>query len=260
MSRKVLTVMIIPHDDGSVRHLRISYTVLKLFAVVAILATLGGVVSFVAYGRLAVTAAGAQRLEAENERLRVVRGKVEDLARNLEASERAYRQIREMAGIRTAPSGGATPADSVTLSPSSAANLRALTDEERALLARSRNTAPRLWPLTKKGFVTEDFSPRGHEGMDVAVETNTPVLAAGDGVVLAAGTDAVYGKFLAIAHDPSTVTLYGHNALVFARDGELVRQGDIVAQSGNSGRSTAPHLHFEIRKNGVPVDPRAYLR
>lgn len=259
MARKHLTLMIIPHEHGGVRSIRIPYAALKLVAAVGILAVVGGALFLVAWGRLAVTAAEAERLEAENARLRAVRGKVEDLARNLEASERAYRQIREMAGIRgTGARGDGRPVPAPAGSPE---DPRAITAEERELLARSLQTTPRLWPLTKRGFVTEEFNPReGHTGLDIAVESNTPVLASGDGIVVGAGTDSVYGTYLVVQHDPATSTVYAHNALNFVADGDLVRAGDIIAQSGNSGRSTAPHLHFEVRRDGQPVDPRRYLQ
>jgi murein DD-endopeptidase MepM/ murein hydrolase activator NlpD len=256
--------MIIPHEHGGVRSVRVPYVLLKAALAFCVLAGLGGLLFFLAYGRLALTAAEAGRLEAENARLRSVRGKVEDLARNLEESERAYRQIREMAGIRaptpveTRQAGGRAGGSKLS---GSASNPRPLDAEERALLARSVNSVPRLWPLTKKGFVTEEFNPRsGHTGLDIAVQSNTPVLAAADGIVVAAGSDSIYGNFVVVQHDASTLTLYGHNALNFVVDGDLVRQGDIIAQSGNSGRSSAPHLHFEIRKSGQPVDPRRHLK
>jgi murein DD-endopeptidase MepM/ murein hydrolase activator NlpD len=262
-SRKYLTLMIIPHEEGRVRSVRIPYGLAKAGLAAVLLAGLVGVLFLLAYGRLALTAAEAQRLEAENARLRVVKGKVDELAENLEVSERAYRQIREMAGIRTPgatsaqdragsrPAGeGGTPADP-----------RPLDEDERQLLARSINTTPRLWPLTKKGFVTDDFNPaEGHTGLDIAVESNTPVLAAADGIVVGAGRDSIYGNYVILQHDASTQTLYGHNALNFVADGDIVHQGDIIAQSGSTGLSTAPHLHFEIRKNGVEVDPRSYLK
>jgi murein DD-endopeptidase MepM/ murein hydrolase activator NlpD len=263
MSKKYLTLMIIPHEEGGVRSVRVPYALVKAVLAIGALAVLAGVLFFVAYGRLAVTAADAVRLEAENARLRSVRGKVDALARNLEESERAYRQIREMAGIRgSAGAGGASPrAAGEPRSAGTPSNPRPLEAEERELLARSGNSAPRLWPLTKKGFVSEEFNPgAGHTGLDIAVESNTPVLAAGDGIVVAAGSDSVYGNFLILQHDASTQSVYGHNALNFVGDGDLVRQGDIIAQSGNTGRSTAPHLHFEIRKNGVEMDPRRYLQ
>ncbi len=261
MTRKHLTLMIIPHEEGGVRSVRVPYLWLKAALGAGILATLVAVLFLVAYGKLALTAADAQRLEAENERLRAVKGKVEDLARNLEASERAYRQIREMAGIRAVPGEGGAPGSRQRARGGSPSAPRELDREERGLLARSLNTVPRLWPLTKKGFVSEEFNPsRGHRGLDIAVESNTPVLAAADGIVVAAGLDSIYGNFLVVQHDAATATLYGHNALNFVGDGDLVRQGDIIAQSGNSGRSSAPHLHFEVRKNGVEVDPREYLR
>ena len=262
MGRRYLTLMVIPHEEGGVRRIRVPYLLLEVAAAVAVLAVVAGVLLFVAYGRLALTAAEAERLEAENARLRAVQGKVEDLARNLEASERAYRQIREMAGIRDiGPTREPNRTAAAPARPGSVSQPRPLEAEERELLARSRNTVPRLWPLTRKGFVTEEFRPRdGHPGLDIAVERNTPVLAAADGIVVAAGNDSVYGNYVVVQHDPTTVSVYGHNSLGFVTDGDLVRQGDIIAQSGSSGRSSAPHLHFEIRKGGVPVDPRKYLQ
>jgi murein DD-endopeptidase MepM/ murein hydrolase activator NlpD len=262
VTRRHLTLMIIPHErGGGVRRVRVPYALLQATAAIAVLAALAAVLFFVGYGRLALTAAEAERLEAENERLRVVRAKVEDLARNLEASERAYRHIREMAGIRSPGRSAGRSAAGSPGSRGSPSEPRPLDEEERRLLALSTDAVPRLWPLTRKGFVTEEFNPRtGHTGIDIAVESNTPVLATADGVVVAAGRDSVYGNYVVLQHDPATTSLYAHTALNFVGDGELVRQGDIVAQSGNTGRSSAPHLHFEIRKNGVAVDPRTYLR
>jgi murein DD-endopeptidase MepM/ murein hydrolase activator NlpD len=263
VTRKYFTLMIIPHEEGGVKSVRIPYSVVKAALAFVALAVAAGVLLFVAYGRLALTAAEAERLEAENARLRDVKRKVEDLAQNLEASERAYRQIREMAGIRNPPPGTpGTRGGGRAAGPSGSPDRpRQLTTEERELLGRSINTTPRLWPLTKKGFVSEEFNPRSdHKGLDIAIESNTPVLAAADGIVVATGADAVYGNFIVIQHDASTHTVYGHNALNFVADGDLVRQGDIIAQSGNTGRSSAPHLHFEIRKNGTAVDPRSYLQ
>ena len=255
--------MIIPHEEGGVRSVRVPYVVVQVVVGVVLLTGLAGLLFFLAYGRLALTAAEAERLEAENTRLRAVRGKIEELAQNLETSERAYRQIRELAGIRapsatdSAAAGGRRP----SAAAGTLASPRPLDAEERALLGRSLNAVPRLWPLTKKGFVTEEFGgAEGHKGMDIAVESNTPVLAAADGIVVAAGTDSIYGNYVIVQHDASTQTLYGHNALNFVADGDLVHQGDIIAQSGNTGRSTAPHLHFEVRKNGAEVDPRSYLK
>jgi murein DD-endopeptidase MepM/ murein hydrolase activator NlpD len=262
-TRKYLTLMIIPHEHGGVRSVRVPYAWLKAALGLTFLAALGGVLFFVAYGRLALTAAEAERLEHENTRLNAMRGKVEDLARNLEQSEHAYRQIREMAGIRApvAVEAGKVGTGDGALTGQSPSNPRPLEAEERTLLTRTINTVPRQWPLTKNGFVSEEFNPlTGHTGIDIAVQTNTPVLASADGIVVGAGVDSIYGKFVLVQHDATTLSLYGHNSLNFVSDGELVRQGDIIAQSGNSGRSSAPHLHFEVRKNGTAVDPRRYLQ
>ena len=137
---------------------------------------------------------------------------------------------------------------------------RSLTAQELDLLAQSREAAPTLWPLAKRGFVTEGFDPAtGHPGLDVGVEPDAPVLAAGDGIVVAAGRHETYGNFILLQHDARTTSLYAHNSVNFVAEGDWVERGDVVARSGNTGRSTAPHLHFEIRQGGKPVDPNRFL-
>jgi len=123
------------------------------------------------------------------------------------------------------------------------------------------NSVPSAWPL--RGWVTREFQggrgPEYHAGMDITAETGTPVRAAGDGVVLVAGANDEYGNFVILDHGFGLTSMYGHNSLLAVHKEDRVLRGDIVAYVGSTGHSTAPHLHFEIRRNGVPEDPRQYL-
>ena len=101
---------------------------------------------------------------------------------------------------------------------------------------------------------------RGHTGMDLAVPTGTPIRAALPGTVTVSKYNAGgYGYYVCIDHGNGLVTLYGHCSQLLARVGQTVQAGDIIALSGSTGRSTGPHLHFEVRVNGKRTNPRAYL-
>ncbi|SNB45571.1 M23 family metallopeptidase [Geobacter sp. DSM 9736] len=98
-----------------------------------------------------------------------------------------------------------------------------------------------------------DGKMRLHQGVDIAVPTGTPVRAAARGVVAFSGNHSGYGNVVAIEHEDGTTTLYGHNSVNLAAEGDYVRQDTPIALSGSTGRSTGPHLHFEAWKKGVNV-------
>jgi murein DD-endopeptidase MepM/ murein hydrolase activator NlpD len=121
-------------------------------------------------------------------------------------------------------------------------------------------TLPSLWPLEVEGYVTRgsadssDYSGP-HPGLDVAVPVGTPIRAAGGGTVVEVGDDAKYGKFVRLEHRDGYETLYAHASQIFVKQGERIPSGRAIALSGNTGQSTAPHLHFEVRQGGAAVDP-----
>lgn len=126
-----------------------------------------------------------------------------------------------------------------------------------------------LWPTTST-YVTSEFGYRtdasyaggstNHAGIDIGVPEGSTVVAAASGTVVIAGTYGGYGKYVEIDHGNGLVTCYGHNSIIKVRQGQKVKAGDVIALSGNTGVSTGPHLHFEVRVNGTPVDPMKYLR
>lgn len=103
------------------------------------------------------------------------------------------------------------------------------------------------------------YSYEFHPGIDISVPIGTPVKAAGKGVVTYAGWLAGYGKVVIIDHGYGIESVYGHNSQILVKVGQSVKRGDIIAKSGNTGRSTGPHVHFEVRVNGNPVNPTKYL-
>jgi murein DD-endopeptidase MepM/ murein hydrolase activator NlpD len=123
--------------------------------------------------------------------------------------------------------------------------------------------------LARGGTVTSGFGPRVdpfthalvfHDGVDLAAPEGTPILAAADGVVVAAGPRGAYGNAVEVAHADGTTSLYAHAREVTVRPGQRVHAGEEVAKVGSTGRSTGNHLHFELRRGGRAVDPRAVLK
>ncbi len=98
-----------------------------------------------------------------------------------------------------------------------------------------------------------------HQGLDIAASPGTPIHAPADGVISYAGWDEGYGKLISIDHGYGVVTRYGHNSQLFVTVGQKVKRGDVIGAVGNTGRSTGPHLHYEVRINDVPVDPINYI-
>ncbi|MEO5634260.1 peptidoglycan DD-metalloendopeptidase family protein [Gaiella sp.] len=116
------------------------------------------------------------------------------------------------------------------------------------------------WPVS--GPVTSGFGPRWgrmHEGIDIAVGTGTPVGAAAAGTVIHAGWLGGYGNLVVIDHGGGLSTAYAHNSSLVVGEGTAVSAGTVVALSGNTGNSSGPHVHFEVRMNGAAVDPLRYL-
>jgi murein DD-endopeptidase MepM/ murein hydrolase activator NlpD len=98
-----------------------------------------------------------------------------------------------------------------------------------------------------------------HEGIDIAVPSGTPVVASASGTVITAGWLGGYGNLVVIDHGNGLATAYGHNSSLAVGGGQQVAQGQVIAYSGSTGHSTGPHVHFEVRVNGTPVDPLGYL-
>ncbi|MEK9145534.1 MAG: M23 family metallopeptidase [Elusimicrobiota bacterium] len=118
------------------------------------------------------------------------------------------------------------------------------------------------WPL-KAGIVSSEFGKRWgrrHEGVDIAADLGVPVTASAGGTVIYSGdTIRGYGNVVILRHDQETTTLYAHNEALLVKQGDRVQAGQTIAKLGSTGRSTGPHVHFELRRKGRAVDPRKVL-
>ncbi len=117
------------------------------------------------------------------------------------------------------------------------------------------------WHSSNFGYRIDPISGQGgfHDGLDFPAASGTPIVAAASGKVVYAGWHPQYGKILEIDHGNGLVTRYAHVSQFAASDGDLVVRGQRVASVGSTGRSTGPHLHFEVRLNGVPQNPARFL-
>ncbi|MCU0405423.1 MAG: M23 family metallopeptidase [Ignavibacteriaceae bacterium] len=115
--------------------------------------------------------------------------------------------------------------------------------------------------LPVNGYISRSFDPeRAHYGIDIVVKDGTPVYAAAGGFVVFSGYTNNYGHIIILSHSDGYLSIYKHNSVILKKEREFVKQGELIAQSGNSGlATTGPHLHFEIWHNGKPVDPETLL-
>lgn len=149
-------------------------------------------------------------------------------------------------------------------------NQKTVLDELIARVGKNQDyfrSIPNSWPV--KGELTSTFGYRQcpfggnretfHNGIDIACDTGTKVTAAADGVVTQAGWEGVYGRVIVVDHGYGIKTLYGHNNSLSVQVGDKVCKGQLIALSGNSGRSTGPHLHYTVMRYGQAIDPMLYL-
>ena len=124
------------------------------------------------------------------------------------------------------------------------------------------HTTPSIWPAA--GYVSSPYGLRFdgtefHQGIDIAADMGAPIVATADGVVTAAGWNGGYGNMVDVDHGGGIVTRYGHASALAVTVGQQVRRGEVIAYVGSTGRSTGPHVHYEVRVDGQPVNPAGYL-
>lgn len=266
-----LTLLIVPEDEHKVRQIRVSYRALRWLGGLAGVLAVAFLVGLALYGSVIGRAGRVALLERENRRLLAESAKVGRLAENLERSERTYQKIRSLAGLEDLPAIATAADGPAEEAPDpmpgeegphlpGAEQPDPLREAERPDPRRAEGPRRAGWPLAVKGFVTARFAgPGGHTGVDIAVPRETPVLATAPGRVSEAGFDSIFGHYVVVAHEAGLETMYGHNARLLVAEGQRVDRAEAIAFSGNSGRSTAPHLHYEVREAGRAVDPDPYL-
>jgi murein DD-endopeptidase MepM/ murein hydrolase activator NlpD len=224
----------------------------------------------VGYAKLQVRAARAKT--------KVLRARVQGETAVIAARTEQTRSVRdELVGARDDLAGTRQQrlTDLSTLSAADRADaeeIDALQAASRALEARIRaaqstpgtaqapSSAGLIWPV--QGPVTSPFGwrwGRMHEGIDIGVPYGTPIHAAASGTIIYCGWESGYGNLTVIDHGGNLATAYGHQSSIAVSCGQQVSQGQLIGYVGSTGHSTGPHLHFEVRVNGAPVDPMGYL-
>jgi len=136
-----------------------------------------------------------------------------------------------------------------------------LNDQRSMLSAVPEGMPAKGWLTSSFGMRTSPFTGKQkfHEGYDIAARTGTPVYATADGVVSKAEIVPGYGKLVVIDHGYGYRTYYGHNSKFYVHTGDRIKRGDMIAAVGNTGRSTGSHVHYEVRRNDVPLNPKNFL-
>lgn len=240
--------------DGDVASRRFRLSARQVVASVCLLGALIGAGVFWIGHRSGLAAAEARtgELSARIDSLTEENAKIVALAARMEEIETNYERLRSVMGGEVSPS-----ARDVLLPP-------VRRDEGNGEALRPAQGRPTMWPLVESGFVTRSFGDTvpgegAHPGLDIAVPVGSYVRSAGPGIIVEAGEDEVYGRYIRIEHTEDFRSLYAHNSWTFVSPGDSVEAGEVIALSGNTGRSTAPHLHLEIAQGGTRVDPLPFV-
>ena len=263
-----------PRSTSSIRRFCVQKRSLRLLAFL-VLTFIGCSI----YGFYGMTQQAAHlRTEAENQRLRAENDKqrreLNDLNNRVEAVEGTSRKLAEKSGVvDQEPVLPGTGGPALPLDANSLATLQDKMNQlERNIKAyesilRERGYTPSIWPVIGKlesgfGGRRNPFGGRGYEfhtGQDIDAQTGDPVVAGASGKVTFVGWQNGYGQLIVIDHGGGLTTRYGHLSHIDVSQSQTVTRGQFIGKVGSTGRSTGPHLHYEIRINDEPVDPLQYL-
>ena len=287
--RRNFTVMIVPDARGGLRRYHLSGRQLLIGAiVVAVVAVLAAATPLLML-RGARLARSLASLQAERDDLAAradeIDASMRELRRRLDAFERRTSRLATLAGLdlpATAGQGQAIASedlDTLRRAEMARGETDELLDRSRLLSRRLDTVEEVLGEQTDKlsrtpsilpvhGLIGSGFSWRRdpftgrrqfHHGLDIAAPEGTPVYAPADGIVVKTERNGGYGRVLYISHGNALVTRYGHLHDYKVRPGQKVHRGEVIALVGNTGRSTAPHLHYEVLVGGKRVDPMKYV-
>lgn len=261
MSRGARAVTVVIQPDGATRSqtYRFPVWILRAGAGFMVAAAVTSIVVAALYGPLLRAASRVPGLERQISRLEADNAKVRQLSAALDSVESRYAQVRQMIGADIIR-------DPLTIGmalPVAPPVVARVADAPRGPSVGL--SIPRRWPLDETGYITRGQVGTGtddeaHPGLDIAIAVGSVVRASGGGTVRQLGEDPEYGYFVLLDHPDEYQTMYGHLSRILVEPGLSVAPGQVIGLSGNSGRSTAPHLHFEIRQKGVSLDPRTMLK
>ena len=293
MKSKQYTFFIASSASGAMRRVRIPAYVLHLFGVFAIVGGITVMAAMGSYSRMLWKATSYNSLRQEQDNLKVryqaLQTQVKDTNQRLDSLQSLAGEVAMAYGItrfRQTPFGLNDGDENVAASTKEASFQETLDEFSylqknvtavamsgggtRILPAAqlsSLGIVPTLWPVVGEitghfGERMDPFSGEGafHAGLDIASHYGDPIHATADGVVMEVENRAGYGRFIVIDHGFGVTTCYGHLSAFNVQSGMHVRAGEVIGYEGQSGRSTGPHLHYEVRIYNTPVNPWRYLR
>lgn len=246
-----LRILLVPEDGRESRSFVVSRARLRMFVgagivIVVLLSAMAG-----SWWYLAARAARVSELEQRLASLEGQERRIQRLAGRLRDAESRYDRLRALFGSDTT-----RITSDLWLPPVGGSGSSPDAPEDGGV-------TPTSWPLTQRGFITQPLvqgDEGEHQGLDIAIPSHSYIRAAGPGEVVEVGEDPVYGRFVVLDHGDGYRSLYGHASETLVRLGQRVRTNEVIALTGSTGRSTAPHLHFEILRDGDPVDPLTLVR
>jgi len=253
--RKKFSVLILS-DSGTSRNYTLSYLAAKILLGIVICIVIGAVWVIFNYSTLIKRSITIQALKHENTEMRQKYNKLQEFENEFNGFKKRLIKVANALDVHSSatviqPKVVFSPKDSfpeLASNLNSQAELPTSSDEGRGV--------PSIYPI--KGWITQKFSP-SHPAVDLATEYGALVISTMDGEVEFAGTDSVLGKVVEIANANGYKTIYGHLARISAIEGNKVKCGDLIGYAGSTGESSAPHIHYEVRLNGIPNDPERYL-
>jgi murein DD-endopeptidase MepM/ murein hydrolase activator NlpD len=261
MKKRRRSVTVVVQRDGSTktRTIRIPVSLVRVGTGALGLCALLLLVLVVLYGPMVRAAARVPGMKRELTRLRAENSRVRELSAALDSAESRYSQVRQMMGGTIVPDP-VVSSSGLPIAPAIRARLATATATDS-----SGPSVPHRWPLDETGYITRGQVKAGgrdeaHPGIDIAVSVGSLVRVSGGGTVREAGEDPEYGLFVLVDHPQDYQTMYGHLSRILVTAGATVSSGEVIGLSGNTGRSTAPHLHFEIRQRSSSLDPLTLVK
>lgn len=257
MTDHYVTVTVVRDDQATPRRWRLRLWAYRTILAVAVLIALAPLLYL--FGHLEVLALNREvgRLRDENKNLRQYQDKIVALEQSLRDTRHLMTQVAALAGLDSTLLAGMYGDSPVA--PAAAERPA----ESPAAIRPGSPASPIPHGLPAAGWISRGYSDhpaRRHDGLDIVLSEGTPVLSTAAGVVTFAGADSVFGQMVVLRHNDSIETMYGHNSTLLVKPGDTIFGGQRVALSGNTGISSAPHLHYEIRINEVVVDPTPFLK
>ena len=281
---KRLTILLIPDDDTEPFSINVTIRLLKILAVVSVFLLIHIILGGIFYWQYAVVSQENTQLEKQNQELTETQNKIYKILPKITELQKKQEKFLNALGVNPKSSpfshnnplkaqkpvdtfsnrGVSDKNESIFTGPSTE-DLDFLKEKDTQYHDFIRNMPTRL-PVS--GYMSQDFETlqwfnitrkKSHLGIDIVAEEGTPVHAAGDGFILFSGWTPTLGNLIIVYHGSGFFTYYGHNLRNLVVEKTPVQKGGIIALVGNSGESSGPHLHFEIWRNGEPLDPKEFI-